>query len=317
MAKWVRLTSEGDGPLKVLAILRSTVALMRCHQWIKNVFVFAAPLFAKELGEAGQLATTCITFLAFCLVSSSVYVLNDLADLERDRAHPRKRLRPLASGQLTIPYGLFLMVALLAMGTGLALVLVSWETAAVLVAYAASNVFYSFILKSVVILDVGFIAVGFILRILAGAFATATQPSYWLLLCTLNVALFLGFAKRRAEVMTLGDKAEAHREVLAHYSEGFLDQMISIVTTSTLVCYILYTVDDKTIAYFGTHGLVFTVPFVMYGIFRYLYLTYHLQEGASPTRTVLMDPYFLLNNALWGISCVAIIYWGEQFPWTW
>ena len=174
------------------------------------------------------------------------------------------------------------------------------------------------LLKFVVILDVGFIALGFILRILAGAAATATEPSFWLLLCTLNVSLFLGFAKRRAEVITLGHEKEAHREVLAHYSEGFLDQMISIVTTATLVCYILYTMDANTVEYFGTRGLVLTIPFVMYGIFRYLYMTYHLQEGGSPTKAVLMDPMFLINNALWGAACVAIIYWGDELPvWDW
>ncbi len=163
------------------------------------------------------------------------------------------------------------------------------------------------------ILDVGFIALGFIFRILAGAIATSTEPSHWLLLCTFTVALFLGFAKRRAELINLGDGAAGFRSVLADYSEGFLDQMIAIVTTTTLICYILYTVDERTASIFGHRGLVVTVPFVMYGIFRYLYLTYHQRAGGSPTKTILMDPLLILNNLCWGAACVAVIYWGDRF----
>lgn len=291
--------------------MRSTLELMRCHQWIKNVFVFAAPFFAQELSHPNQLAAACITFAAYCVLSSSVYVMNDLADLKRDRAHPTKCERPLASRRLTVPYGIVLMLVLLTIALGLSFALVSWKTCAILAAYFAANILYSYALKYLVIIDVAFIAVGFIMRIMAGALATGTEPSYWLLLCTLNVSLFLGFAKRRSEIMSLGDRAEEHREVLAHYSEGFLDQMISIVTSATLVCYILYTVDDRTVEYFGSRGLVLTVPFVMYGIFRYLYLTYHRDEGGSPTRAVLMDPVFLINNLCWGLTCAAIVYWDD------
>lgn len=298
-------------PIRVARVLSSTVQLMRCHQWIKNLFVFAAPMFARELTRPEQLNTTVLTFFGFCFLSSSVYVMNDLVDLKRDRAHPLKRKRPLASRRLTIPYAVGVMLISFSLAMILALGFVNGKTALVMLLYAGSNVLYSFALKYIVILDVGFIAVGFILRILAGAVATASEPSYWLLLCTLNVSLFLGFAKRRAEVVTLGDKAEEHREVLAHYSEGFLDQMISVVTTTTLVCYILYTVDAKTVDYFGSRALVLTVPFVMYGIFRYLYLTYHRQVGGSPTRAILMDPVFLINNVCWGATCLWVIYWGD------
>lgn len=302
---------ETSGPVQLVGVFSSTIRLMRPHQWVKNVFIFAAPLFARELNDPQQFMATILTFAAFCLVASAVYVQNDLADLKRDRAHPTKRNRPLAARELTIPYALGLMLVLLSAGISIALTLVTAKTAMVLGGYFLANVVYSYFLKHVVILDVGFISVGFILRILAGAAATATLPSYWLLLCTLNVSLFMGFAKRRAEVLALGDQAEAHREVLAHYSEGFLDQMISIATSATLVCYILYTVDDRTSENFGSRALVLTVPFVMYGIFRYLYLTYHLDEGGSPTKAVLMDAVFLINNACWGLSCIAIIYWGD------
>jgi 4-hydroxybenzoate polyprenyltransferase len=205
------------------------------------------------------------------------------------------------------------MVVLAASALALSWSVVSWKVAAVLAVYAGSNVFYSYVLKHAVILDVGFIAVGFILRILAGAYATETTPSYWLVLCTLNVSLFLGFTKRRAELIRLGESAAEHRAVLEHYSEGFLDQMISIVTTSTLVCYILYTVDDRTVGYVGSYGFIVTIPFVMYGIFRYLYLTYHRDRGGDPSQAILTDPMFLLNNLAWGVACIAVIYLGEQW----
>jgi 4-hydroxybenzoate polyprenyltransferase len=292
--------------------VRHTVSLMRCHQWIKNTFVFAAPLFAKKLTEPEYILATVLTFFAFCFVASAVYILNDLADIERDRAHPKKRFRALAAGYVTPAYARTLMALLVIGGLALSYFGGGAATVLILAIYAATNILYSYVLKFIVILDVAYIAVGFILRILAGAYATDTIPSYWLILCTLNVSLFLGFAKRRGEVVALGDEAQNTREVLQHYSIGFLDQMMSIVTTSTLICYILYTVDDNTRNYFGTRALVLTVPFVMYGIFRYLYLTYHRGEGGSPTRTILMDPIFLLNGVLWAAACVVVIYWWPE-----
>ncbi len=285
---------------------------MRYQEWVKNVFVFAAPLFARKLTEPGILASTLLAFAAFCCISSAVYIVNDAADIERDRLHPKKKFRALASGRVSLTYAYTVLCILVMLGLGLAWTAGGLRVVAVLALYGASNVLYSYVLKYLVILDVGFIAVGFILRIMAGALAADAPPSYWLILCTLNVSLFLGFAKRRAEVVTLGDEAGHHRAVLADYSVGFLDQMISIVTTSTLICYILYTVDERTIEHFGTRWLVATVPFVMYGIFRYLFLSYHRQEGGSPTRVVLTDPLFLGNNALWALSCVVLIYWGRD-----
>jgi 4-hydroxybenzoate polyprenyltransferase len=290
----------------------AALQLIRWPQWIKNSFVFAVPLFAKELSDPPQLLATCLAFASFCLVSSSVYILNDTVDLSRDRMHPEKRNRPLASGALTVSFALSLMLVLFVCALALAYYAAGFRLLLILVVYALANVLYSYVLKHVVILDVGFIAVGFVLRIMAGAVAVSAPPSAWLILCTINVSLFLGFAKRRAEVVSLGDDAHTHREVLAHYSVGFLDQMISVVTSSTLVCYILYTVDETTVAYFGNQGFVATVPFVMYGIFRYLYLTYHRDEGGSPTRAVLTDPMFLINNLLWGIACIVILYWGND-----
>lgn len=297
---------------------RTTLELMRIHQWLKNGFVFAAPLFARQLDDGEVFAKTVAAFASFCLISSMVYVLNDIVDAENDRLHPTKKDRPIAANRYSTKSALQLIVFLFIGAVVLSFFLATPKTTLVILIYASSNVLYSFVLKHIVILDVAFIAFSFVLRILAGAAATGAVPSFWLLLCTINVSLFLGFAKRRAELIALEDSANEHRKVLEHYSHDFLDQVMSVVTTTTLICYILYTIDARTVEYFGTRGLVVTVPFVMYGIFRYLYLSYHRSEGGSPTRALLIDLPFLINNLCWGISCVIIIYWrdalGDWFP---
>ena len=281
---------------------------MRCHQWVKNLFVFAAPLFGKQLLEPANLASTLVTFAAFCLGSSAVYLLNDLVDLNEDRQHPIKKKRPLASGKISISYAITAMLSLSIASLAISALFVSTLTAGILAIYMISNVLYSKLLKHIVILDVMFIAVGFVLRILSGASATGVTPSFWLLLCTMNISLFLGFAKRRAELVVLGNDAVNHRSVLQNYSKTFLDQMIAIVTSSTVVCYILYVMDPRTVEFFGSPMLVATVPFVMYGLFRYLFMAYHKEEGGSPTKAMLMDKAFLLNIFLWGLISMLIIY---------
>ncbi len=291
--------------------VRCAIESMRCHQWVKNLFVFAVPVFAKQLTVPVKMIAAGAAFAAFCLASSAVYLLNDLIDLEHDRAHPVKRRRPLASGRLSVQRAVALTILLALVALGISAT-VSQMVTGIVAVYLVMQVFYSLALKHVVILDVLLLAVGFILRVLAGAAAVHAAPSYWLLLCTLNVAMFLGFAKRRSELAVFDDGTVAHRQVLAHYSSAFLDQMISIVTGTTLVCYILYTVDARTVAVFGTRLLVVTVPFVMYGLFRYLYLSYHKEEGGNPTKAVLTDMPFLANMACWGLICIVIVYWGSE-----
>jgi 4-hydroxybenzoate polyprenyltransferase len=303
----------GGSTMKPSGQLCCAIEAMRCYQWVKNLFVFAAPVFAKQLAVPSKMVAAGAAFAAFCLASSAVYLFNDLVDLEHDRIHPLKKGRPLASGRLSVQYARTVMI-LLALGALSISLAVSRLVTGIIAVYIVMQVFYSLILKDVVILDVLLIATGFILRILAGAAAVLAAPSYWLLLCTLNVSLFLGFAKRRAELVTLEDDASKHRKVLDHYSQTFLDQMISIVTGTTLICYILYTVDARTVTFFDTHLLVATVPFVMYGLFRYLYLSHHKCEGGNPTKAVLMDLPFLSNIACWGLACIAIIYWCPKFP---
>lgn len=297
---------------------RTLIEAMRLHQWVKNLFVFAVPFFARELGVPAQFAQALIAFLAFCLASSAGYLLNDLVDLRQDQAHPLKKDRPLASGRLSRERAGAAAIVLAAAALGLG-ALANVATLVIVAVYLVFQSVYTVYLKHLVILDVMLIAVGFLLRILAGAAATALAPSYWLMLCTLNVALFLGLVKRRSEVVSLEETATLHRRVLEHYSRAFLDQMIAIVTGATLVCYILYTVDARTVAYFQTHGLVVTVPFVIYGLFRYLYLAYHKQGGGNPTRAMLRDLPFLANILLWAVVCSVIIYAGPRLnawmPW--
>ncbi len=299
--------------------VQTIIEAMRIRQWIKNGFVFAAPLFARQIAVPDKALAVFAAFAAFCLASSAVYAMNDLIDLRRDRLHPVKRMRPLASGRLTISAAIGMALGLAAAALALSLLMLPLFATMVLIAYILSNLLYSLYLKHLVILDVMFLAVGFILRVLIGAAAAAVSPSHWLLLCTLTVSLFLGFTKRRAELIDLEGRAHSHREVLEHYSHDFLDQMVSISTGATLLCYILYTVDARTAEVFHTRGLIATVPFVLYGVFRYLYLSYHRNDGGNPAELILRDRPFLLNLALWGAACTVIIHYGPQMaawlPW--
>ncbi|MBN2288234.1 MAG: decaprenyl-phosphate phosphoribosyltransferase [Candidatus Glassbacteria bacterium] len=280
---------------------------MRPVQWLKNLLVFAGLVFAKELGDPGKVALALQAFVVFCLISSAVYLLNDILDRERDRLHPLKRMRPLASGALgpaaclaaalaavagAFCWGFFLGLEFMLVGAG----------------YLVLNLLYSWRLKQVVIIDVMALSLGFVLRVLAGTLVIGVYTSPWLLLCTFLLSLFLGFGKRRHELVLLEEEAPEHRDVLVHYSPYFLDQMISIVTTSTLLCYILYTLSPETVRYVGGYSLLYSVPFVMYGIFRYLYLIHRHSGGGDPTQLVLTDRSLLISVACWFACALAVLY---------
>jgi 4-hydroxybenzoate polyprenyltransferase len=292
--------------------LLAVIKLARPKQWVKNIFVFTALIFAGLVFDPSAIVTTLLTFASFCLASSSIYYLNDYKDVDEDRKHPTKKLRPLASGALPAPVGLIGFVVLLASSIAIPLLFLNTPVTLVIGFYIALNFAYSLGLKHVVIIDVIVIATGFVLRILAGAAALAVLPSAWLILCGVMISLFLGFTKRRAEVVLLGDRASEHRRVLAHYSTAFLDQMISIVTAATVVGYVLYTVDERTVELVGSRALILSVPLVLYGIFRYLYLVYHAESGGDPTRTVFTDIPILLTGTLWGILCTTVILFGKK-----
>jgi 4-hydroxybenzoate polyprenyltransferase len=294
-----------------MTTLGAYIRLMRPRQWVKNGFVLVGLIFGHGFADQALLAKAGVLFAAFCLVSSGVYVMNDVLDREADRAHPGKRDRPVARG--AVPAGSALAFALALAAGGLALAHgVSPVALGLAACYIVLNLGYSAGLKHVVILDVFLIAAGFMLRILAGTLGLDIAPSHWLLLCGLLVTVFLGFAKRRAELFALSSeelggrrRGTAQRRVLDDYSPKLLDQMIAISAAGAMVAYALYTVDAKTIATQGTDRLVYTVPFVLYGLFRYLYVLYRGRGGADPAAELLGDAHLLIATAGW----LAVVLW--------
>jgi 4-hydroxybenzoate polyprenyltransferase len=279
---------------------------LRPKHWVKNVFVLAALIFAQKLGDADAVAAALMAFGVFCALSSAVYVINDIVDREADRAHPVKRNRPIAAGEISVAAG-GALAAVLAVGGLAAAVALSPPFAAVAGSYLVMNLAYSLALKRVVIVDVMIVAAGFLLRAWGGAVVLGVEMSHWLILCTGLIALFLGFVKRRQEIVGMASIGET-RPILKEYSLPFLDQMISIVTSSTLLAYSLYVFSEEVATKLGTRWLGLTLPFVLYGIFRYLYLVHQRGEGESPTDLVVSDRPLLFNFVLWGMSVVVALY---------
>lgn len=279
---------------------------MRPEQWTKNLIVFAALIFGRQLFDPAAVGLSLAAFLIFCALSGVVYLINDVSDREADRQHPLKRLRPIASGELSPSVALGAAVV---MGA-LALAAAAWIRPAlglIAATYLTLFVVYSRVLKHVVILDVLTIAIGFVLRAGAGATAIAVPVSHWLLVCTILLALFLGLSKRRHELTLLAGTATGHRRILEEYNPYLLDQMIGVVTASTLMAYIIYCTSPETTAKFGTDQLVLTTPFPIYGIFRYLYLV-HQRGTGSPSEVLLTDRPLVACIVLWGLTVIAIIY---------
>lgn len=280
---------------------------MRPHQWIKNGFVLIGVLFGHRW-HGPELVSALVVFAAFCAAASMVYVLNDLMDVEADRAHPTKRNRPIASGRVSQAQALALVVTLGVLSLALASH-VSVAVCGLVLSYLALNGLYSAKLKHVAILDVFCIAAGFMLRILAGTFGLGLGVSNWLLMCGMMVTLFLGFTKRRAELLMLEAQSGAPgstRKVLENYHAAQLDQYIGICATGTALSYGLYTVSPETIALHGTPNLIYTVPFLLYGLFRYLYLLYGAGQGSDTARDLLLDRHLLVTVLLW-VVCTAWI----------
>ncbi|MBK1681107.1 decaprenyl-phosphate phosphoribosyltransferase [Rhodocyclus tenuis] len=280
--------------------------LLRPYQWVKSGFVFVGLLFGHAWNDAVLIGDVLLVAAAFSLAASAVYVLNDLIDRERDREHPEKCRRPLASGAIGVTQALLLGGACIAAALALAAA-VSLTALAIIVGYAALNIAYSLGLKHVVVLDVFIISAGFMLRILAGTLGVDIEPSHWLLLCGMMITLFLGFAKRYAEIAALEGGAGSHRKVLEDYDPAVLDQMIGISAAGTIVSYSLYTVSAETVAMHGTTALIYTVPFVVYGIFRYLFLLHRRGGGGDPSAALLRDRHLAGAFVGWLISVVALL----------
>jgi 4-hydroxybenzoate polyprenyltransferase len=289
-----------------MAMLGAIAVSMRPRQWVKNFFVFAGLVFSQRL-FTGAAWTALAAFAIFCALSGAIYLLNDVADRERDRLDPRKRVRPIAAGQLPVGVAVAAAVALIVAG----LVSSAWLPRPFLItalAYVVLLVAYSAWLKHVVIVDVIVVAGGFVLRAVAGAVVIDVEMSGWLVICTILSALFLALGKRRYEYLVLEGDAARHRPILAEYSPALLDQMIAVVTASTVTAYALYTMSPETVAKFHTHLLPATLPFVLYGIFRYLYLLYRRQLGGNPSELLLGDRALLINTIGWICVVLLIIY---------
>jgi 4-hydroxybenzoate polyprenyltransferase len=287
-------------------MLGAVLVSLRPRQWVKNLFVFAGLVFGQRL-LTDAVWPALAAFAIFCALSGAIYLVNDVADRAKDRLHPKKRLRPIAAGRLSARAALGVAVALVAVALAAATRL-SAGFVLVAVAYVILLSLYSAWLKHVVIVDVLTVAVGFVLRALAGTLAIHVAISGWLLICTILIALFLALGKRRHEYLTLEADAARHRPILAEYSAGLLDQMIAVVTASTVTAYALYTMSPETVAKFHTQLLPATLPFVLYGIFRYLYLLYRRQLGGNPSELFLNDRALLINTACWIVAVLLIIY---------
>lgn len=279
---------------------------MRPHQWVKNLFVVAPLVFAKELGVVEPGLRTALAFGLFCLASSTIYLVNDLADVEADRAHPVKRKRPIASGAVSeaAARGAAMVLAVVSLGGAFALGL---NVLASIGGYLLLNVAYTFYLKRVAYVDVLCIATGFELRVLAGTFAAMVDPTLYLLVVTFLLAAFLGFGKRMHELIQ-GTNAQKQRAVLANYSKTTLEGLLYLTSAATVGTYAVYTFDPSTRAYFGTDYLWVTIPFTLFGVMRFLRLVLKRPDAESPTEVMLRDKSFLLNLALWGVAVFAVIY---------
>jgi 4-hydroxybenzoate polyprenyltransferase len=280
---------------------------IRPGQWSKNLLVFAGLLFGMRLFEPSAVLRALAAFGIFCGLSSAVYLGNDIVDRDSDRRHPMKALRPIASGALPVSIALGAAAAIGAVTIAAAAGL-GWRFATVAIAYLALQALYSGPLKQIVIIDVLTLSGGFVLRAVAGAVAVNVGISHWLLVCTTLLALFVALAKRRHEIVLLADDAASHRRILGEYSPYLLDQMISVATASTLIAYIVYTVSPETQQKFGTAWLGLTIPFPLYGIFRYLYLVHRRAGGGSPADLLLTDRPLLICVALWALAVAILIY---------
>lgn len=296
------MNMEGVKRLEGWVKFKGFIHLLRPKQWIKNLFLFAALLFSRNMDKPQYVMTVLYAFLCFCMISSTVYIFNDIHDVEKDRQHPRKSMRPIAAGIIDRREAQILMIIMLPVSAILSFML-DYRFGFIVLTYLVNNVVYTLHVKNLVILDVMSIALGFILRVSGGAVVIGVTISPWLLLCTFLLSLFLGFSKRRNELLILQTDAHSHRSILEHYSLDFIDNMLSIVTASTLISYSLYTFYASE----SKHSMV-TILFVLYGIFRYQYIVYNKKMGESPEEIILTDIPLIVDIMLWVLVSIVILY---------
>jgi 4-hydroxybenzoate polyprenyltransferase len=291
--------------------VKSIIRSVRPEQWLKNGFVLAPIVFSGLIGDPGAWLRSLLAVAAFCAASSATYLVNDVIDREADRAHPVKRGRPIAAGEVSVAAAMMTAVVLVAVAMAIALWLGGWFPT-ILIAYVALVILYSVLLKRAVFLDVLVVAAGFVLRVVGGAVAINVPVSRWILVVTYLLALYLALGKRRTELALLGDGAGHHRAVLGHYTLPMVDSAISVVLGATVLAYALYTVAPDTVAKVGSEGLLATVPIVLYGLFRYLYLLHRHELGGSPTRALLTDRPLLVCVVIW-LAVAAVVIGNSKF----
>lgn len=299
-------TSAGHVP-SFLPMIRPLLSTMRPKQWVKNLFVVAPLVFARRVSDLDSVILTVAAVAIFCMVSSSVYILNDLQDIEKDRAHPKKRARPLPAGTLPTRVA-WRAFAVLAAGSLSAGFFLSVQFGLATAAYLVMNIGYSFGLKRIAYLDVLFIALGFLIRVWAGAAVLTVSASWWLMVCTGVLAMYLGFGKRAHELITMDAGHRRSRESLAGYNPAALEWILHALGSITVTIYVLYTQSEHVQAVFGDVPLLYTIPFPMFGILRFSYLVTNRPDSESPTEEMLRDPLFITNLVLWGLSCVLVVY---------
>ncbi len=292
---------------KIFVLFRA----FRPHNWVKNLIVYAPLVFSGRFTQVSTGLRATLAFVCFCIVSSAIYIINDVCDKSEDQQHPTKRKRPVASGAISSSHAIVISLILIACGLAPTCFLGRYTLICFLL-YIFISIAYSLAIKHIVILDVLTIAFGFVLRILVGGFAISVVPSYWLILCTVMISLFLGFTKRRVELVANGHENNNSRPVLKNYSISFLDQVIPMVTGATMLAYALYTVDEHTQKVLGTSAMLLTFPFVIYGLLRYIYIIYHLKKGADPTETLISDVPAIINLFLWVVTSLIIVKFGNR-----
>ncbi len=289
-------------------MMKQYLKLIRVLQWMKNGFLFVPLIFSRHLFEGNFLIESLIGFIAFCFTSSIVYIMNDIVDAEADRQHPIKKNRPIASGKISVinaistAITLSVFVAILLSTTNQRFILAT-------IFYFVLNLFYTFSFKHIVLLDIFSIAAGFMIRVAAGAFVITVELSSWLILTTMFISLFLAVLKRRSELQIVANENQkTTRKVLQQYSLSYLDQVTTIAATGVVVCYALYTVSARTVSVFNTEKLIYTTPFVVFGIFRYMYLVIQNQKGENTSEDLLQDPSMIVNIFLYILATVLIVY---------
>jgi 4-hydroxybenzoate polyprenyltransferase len=300
---------------KMTKIFRSktteVIATLRPHHWIKNTFVYAPLIFSGRFTQIDMCFKATLAFISFCMASSAVYAFNDVCDRQEDRRHPIKKFRPIACGTISPGTAILVSVILFILSLTLACLL-NWSLTLIVLIYFIINVAYSIFIKHIAILDVLTISAGFVLRIIGGGLSISVVPSYWLVLCTVMISIFLGFTKRRVELLAVNTDKNNSRPVLKDYSMSFLDQVIPIVTGTTILAYALYTVDEHTQMVLGTRAMLLTLPFVIYGLLRYIYIIYHLKQYADPTENLLRDIPTIINLTLWVVTSLLVVKYGEK-----